>query len=75
VLRVFDPATNPGELPALRRRVHRTEWFARGEHRTSRREFVSKFQNLLQHMGWRGLLDKRARERAGNSRRVEPDLI
>jgi len=31
VLRLFDPATDPGELPALRKRVHRTEWFARGE--------------------------------------------
>jgi hypothetical protein len=28
---LFDPATDPGELPVLRKRVHRTEWFARGE--------------------------------------------
>jgi hypothetical protein len=31
IIHLFDPATDPGELPALRRRVHRTEWFARGE--------------------------------------------
>src|SRR5271165_5958050 len=31
VLRLFDPKTDPGDLPALRKRVHRTEWFARGE--------------------------------------------
>jgi len=91
VLRLFDPATDPGELPALRKRVHRTEWFARGEQtnmvydalrergtvsateladqavarkgiathdRATRREFVSKFHNLLQHMGRRGQLEK-----------------
>src|SRR5580692_692180 len=29
VLSLFDPATDPGALPALRKRVHRTEWFAR----------------------------------------------
>lgn len=110
VLRLFDPATDPGELPALRKRVHRTEWFARGEQtnmvydalrergsvsaveladqavsrkwiasndRATRREFVSKFHNLLQHMGRRGQLEKIG---SGQGARwklapVEPDLI
>jgi hypothetical protein len=31
VLRLFDPGTDPGQLPALRKRLTRTEWFARGE--------------------------------------------
>jgi hypothetical protein len=104
VLRLFDPATDPGELPALRKRVHRTEWFARGEQtntvydalrergtvsatelakeavkgkgivehdRAIYREFVSKFHNLLQHMGDAGdsIRSAAARARVGNSRR------
>src|ERR1700732_2913069 len=28
---LFDPGTNPGIIPALRRYPRRTEWFARGE--------------------------------------------
>jgi hypothetical protein len=31
VMRMFDPATNPDDLPALRRWPYKTEWFARGE--------------------------------------------
>ena len=110
VLRMFDPATDPGELPALRKRVHRTEWFARGEQttmvydglrergtvsateladqavarkgiaehdRATRREFVSKFHNLLQHMGRRGQLDKIGQGQGGRWKiaPTEPDLI
>lgn len=30
-LRLFDPDTDPGGIPALRRYPRRTEWFARGE--------------------------------------------
>jgi hypothetical protein len=30
-LRLFDPATDPDDIPALRRYPRRTEWFARGE--------------------------------------------
>jgi hypothetical protein len=30
-MRLFDPGTNPGIIPALRRYPRRTEWFARGE--------------------------------------------
>ena len=30
-LRLFDPATNPNDIPATRRYPRRTEWFARGE--------------------------------------------
>jgi len=110
VLRLFDPATDPGELPALRKRVHRTEWFARGEQtnmvydavrergtvsatelakdaikrkgiaehdRATYREFVSKFHNLLQHMGRRGQLDKIGQGQGARWKLapVEPDLI
>jgi len=110
VLRMFDPATDPGELPALRKRVHRTEWFARGEQttmvydglrergtvsateladqavarkgiaehdRATRREFVSKFHNLLQHMGRRGQLDKIGQGQGARWKiaPTEPDLI
>jgi len=110
VLRLFDPATDPGELPALRKRVHPTEWFARGEQtnmvydalrergtvsatepadegikrkgitthdRATRREFVSKFHNLLQHMGRRGQLDKIVQGQGARWKLapVEPDLI
>jgi hypothetical protein len=28
---LFDPATDPDDIPALRRYPRRTEWFARGE--------------------------------------------
>ena len=107
VLRMFDPSTDPGELPALRKRVHRTEWFARGEQtnkghdallergtvsatgladaavdrkgiaphdRATRREFVSKFHNLLQHMGRRCQLDKigQGQDAGWKLARVEP---
>jgi hypothetical protein len=30
-MRLFDPDTDPGGIPALRRYPRRTEWFARGE--------------------------------------------
>src|SRR3954469_13777958 len=30
-LRLFDPETDPSDVPALRRYPRRTEWFARGE--------------------------------------------
>jgi hypothetical protein len=30
-MRLFDPGTNPGIIPAQRRYPRRTEWFARGE--------------------------------------------
>jgi hypothetical protein len=30
-MRLFDPATDPDDIPALRRYPRRTEWFARGE--------------------------------------------
>src|SRR5580658_2128412 len=30
-MRLFDPATDPDDVPALRRYPRRTEWFARGE--------------------------------------------
>ena len=110
VLRLFDPKTNPDELPALRKRVHRTEGFARGEQtnmvydglrergtvsateladqavarkgfaaqdRATRREFVSKFHNLLQHMGRRGQLEKIGQGQGARWKLapVEPDLI
>jgi hypothetical protein len=31
VMRLFDPATDPDDIPALRRYLGRTEWFARRE--------------------------------------------
>jgi hypothetical protein len=30
-LKLFDPALDPEDLPALQRRPRRTEWFAKGE--------------------------------------------
>jgi hypothetical protein len=30
-MRLFDPATDPDDIPALKRYPRRTEWFARGE--------------------------------------------
>jgi hypothetical protein len=45
--------------------------------RATRREFVSKFHNLLQHMGRRGQLDKIGSGRGARWKLtpIEPDLI
>ncbi len=34
VLRLFDPETDPTDIPALCRHPRRTEWFARGRSRS-----------------------------------------
>jgi len=110
VMKLFDPTTDPGDIPTLRKRLHRTEWFARGEQthmvydalrergtvaaielaheaqrrkgiaehdRATYRDFVSKFHNLLQHMGRRGQLEKLGDGQGARWKLAprEPDLI